>query len=89
MALSITARPIGTRALNVATLAEQLDEARAALHDLAIGKAMTEFRDSNGEVVRYSAANRPALLSYIGQLERSIGDIQPVRTIHFRTSKGI
>lgn len=56
----------------MATLAERLVEAEAAFHDLAIGKAMVEFRDSNGETVRFTAANRAALQSYITDLKRQI-----------------
>jgi hypothetical protein len=56
----------------MATLQERLAEAEAAYHDLAIGKATVEFRDSNGETVRYTAANRAALSAYITDLKRQI-----------------
>jgi len=73
----------------MATLAEQLREAEEALHDLAIGKSVAECRDSNGEMVRYTMASRPALLAHIAHLKRCIADVQPVRSIQFRTSKGV
>lgn len=56
----------------MATLQERLEEAKQALHDLALGKAMVEFRDSNGEVVRYNVANEPRLRRYIQELEAEI-----------------
>ena len=71
------------------TLAEQLAEAETALHHLAIGKSVTECRDSNGEMVRYTLATRAALLSHNAYLKGAIADIQPVRSIQFSTSKGV
>lgn len=59
------------------TLADQLAEAKAAYHDLVIGKAAVEFTDSNGERVRYTAANRQALASYIADLEAKIANQAP------------
>ena len=73
----------------MATLADQLTEAQAALHALAIGKSMALCRDSNGEEVRYTMANRPALLAHIAYLKSLIADIQPVRSVQFSTSKGV
>lgn len=54
------------------TLSQMLDEARDAYHDLQIGKAVALARDSNGEEVRYTQADRSALSSYIDSLERQL-----------------
>lgn len=54
------------------TLAEKLVEAEAAYHDLLTGKSIVELRDSNGETVRYTAANRSSLQSYISSLKAQI-----------------
>lgn len=56
----------------MATLTERLADAEAAYHDLMIGKTLVEFRDSNGETVRYTPANRGALIGYITDLRRQI-----------------
>lgn len=56
----------------MATLSERLADAEAAYHDLMIGKTLVEFRDSNGETVRYTGANRGSLASYITELKRQI-----------------
>lgn len=52
---------------------EMLTEARAALHRLMTGAAVAEFRDQNGETIRYSQANRNALISYVKWLESELG----------------
>lgn len=52
----------------MATLQERLDEAENALHDLLLGKAVVELRDSNGEVVRFTPTNKAALRAYIAEL---------------------
>lgn len=52
---------------------EMLDEARKAYHLLLTGGSVAEFRDQNGEMVRYSAANRWALANYIQWLEGQLG----------------
>lgn len=56
------------------TLQERLEDAENAYHDLVTGKAVVEVVDQNGERVRYSAANRSALLSYIGELKWQINN---------------
>jgi hypothetical protein len=56
----------------MATLQEQLIEAQAAYHDLLIGKAVAEFRDQSGEVVRYTQADRRELNAYIADLKAQI-----------------
>lgn len=54
-----------------------LDNARAAYHQLMTGGQVAEFRDQNGEMVRYSAANRLALAAYIKWLESQLGIAAP------------
>lgn len=69
----------------MATLQERLDEARAALHDLQIGKSVTQVRDSDGSFVSFTAPRINALKAYIAELEAQIagttvyqGPIRPV-----------
>lgn len=50
-----------------------LDEAEAALHALLTGKAVTRFRDQNGETVEYTQANRAQLAAYIERLKTALG----------------
>lgn len=62
----------------------QLEEAEAAYHRLLTGQAAVEFRDSNGEMVRYSATNANRLLGYILSLKRQLGlptGIAPMRVL--------
>lgn len=54
------------------TLKQQLDEAQAAYHALQLGAAVREVRDSNGETIIYTQANRDALRGYILTLEAKI-----------------
>lgn len=56
----------------MATLQERLTEAEAAYHDLQLGKAAVEFRDANGELTRYTAANSARLARYIESLKAQI-----------------
>lgn len=58
---------------NLLTIAEALAEAEAAYHKLLVGQAVVEFRDSNGETVRYQAANVARLAAYIADLKRQLG----------------
>lgn len=51
----------------------QLQEARAAYHALMTGTAVVEFRDQNGETVKYGQANANKLAIYIQELERKLG----------------
>jgi hypothetical protein len=53
----------------MATISERLAQAQAAYDDLLIGKAVAEFRDQNGEIVRYNQANRAALAAHIEKLK--------------------
>lgn len=52
---------------------EMLDDARAAYHRLMTGAAIAEFRDQNGETIKYSATNKGALQAYIARLEAQLG----------------
>ncbi|RWE33897.1 gpW family head-tail joining protein [Mesorhizobium sp.] len=54
------------------TIQETLDEAKAAYHELLTGRAVAEFRDQNGETVRYQAANAFRLAAYIQELENKL-----------------
>lgn len=56
----------------MATTAQLLAEANAALHRLKTGTSVVEFRDANGETVRYRPATSSDLQSYIRQLERQL-----------------
>lgn len=51
----------------------RLEEAETAYHNLALGQGIAEFRDQNGELVRYTPANRHALWSYILRLRAELG----------------
>lgn len=50
-----------------------LDEAEQAKHDLLTGKAVAEFRDQNGETVKYSKADIDKLSQYIETLKTALG----------------
>ncbi len=54
------------------SVTDMLAEARAAYHDLQIGKAVASARDSNGEEIRYTQADRTALAGYIASLEAQL-----------------
>lgn len=56
------------------SLAERLEQAQLAYHQLAMGMSVVEVKDSNGEAVRYQAASMPRLASYIAELQRQLGD---------------
>lgn len=56
----------------MATVAENLATAEAALVALLTGKAVTEFRDSNGEYVKYSQADLASLRAYIAELKAQL-----------------
>ena len=73
----------------MATIAEQLDEARAAYHALQTGRAAVTVRDSNGEEVSYARATIGRLAAYIRDLERQTGAGLPILSVRFNTSKGI
>ncbi len=50
------------------TLNEKITEAKAALHNLMIGKGVVSIT-KDGRSVTYSASNRADLVSYIADLE--------------------
>ncbi len=54
------------------TPAEALVEAEAAWHRLMTGQAVVEFRDQNGETVRYGKATKGDLAIYIQTLKAAI-----------------
>lgn len=56
-------------------LQTRLEEAESAYHSLAIGQGIAEFRDQNGEMIRYTQANRAALWNYILSLRAQLGII--------------
>lgn len=55
-------------ALDKATCETLIAEARAALHQLQMGKVVVEVRNEN-TMTRYSAANKGDLAQYIARLE--------------------
>jgi len=57
----------------MATNAELLADAKAALHKLMTGTAAKVFVDQNGERIEYVAANANRLSAYIAELERLVG----------------
>ena len=73
----------------MATLAEQLAEARIAYHRLMLGEAPLVYVDQSGERVEYNRASASKLAAYIADLERlSAGQSRPA-VITFQTSKGL
>lgn len=56
----------------MATLAQNLVDAEVALHALLTGSRVAEFRDSNGEFVRYTSASLADLRAYITDLKSQI-----------------
>lgn len=50
-----------------------LEEAELAYHKLATGRAAVEFRDSNGETIRYTQANMADLAKYIELIKSKLG----------------
>jgi hypothetical protein len=60
---------------DMATLQElqtRLADAESALHNVLIGRGVSEVRDFNGEMVRYSRVDTAALRAYIKQLQDEI-----------------
>lgn len=57
----------------MAVTQQMLTEAEAAYHGLLTGKAVVEFRDQNGETVKYSQASRLGLAAYIQYLKGQLG----------------
>lgn len=65
----------------MATLQEQLDDARQSYHDLITGKAARVVVDSDGERVEFVAANSQKLYLYIQSLEAQLPTTVPTRTV--------
>lgn len=56
----------------MASLIEQLADARSVLHEWRLGRLAREYTDANGERVAYSAEGLRGLTAYIADLERQI-----------------
>ena len=56
----------------MATILEQLADARSVYHVWRTGKLARSYQDANGEKVEYSAEGLRGLAAYIGDLERQI-----------------
>ena len=54
-------------------LATRLAQAEEAYHALMTGQSVAEFRDQNGELVRYTPANAARLMVYIQTLRQQLG----------------
>ncbi len=54
-------------------LKAQLAEAEAAYHRLMLGQGIAEFRDQNGETVKYTSASASRLRAYILELRSQLG----------------
>lgn len=72
----------------MATVQDQIDEAREAYHALQIGQAVVTFRDANGEELSYNRASIGKLAAYIRELENLLVAKRPILAINFHTSKG-
>lgn len=59
--------------MTTAELEARLAEAESAYHRLLIGTSAVEFRDQNGELVRYTPASASRLAAYIQSLKSQLG----------------
>lgn len=57
----------------MATTQENLDEAKAALHALMVGKKAVEVQKSDGSKVKFDLTNVNQLRAYIVDLEAQLG----------------
>lgn len=57
----------------MAATLQMLQDAQAALHELLTGARVAEFKDQNGETVRYSATRKQDLIDYIAVLKKELG----------------
>jgi len=73
----------------MATLAEQLTQARNQYHLLITGQAARVFVDQNGERVEYAPASAPLLAASVATLEAQIAGQTRPNTVRFATSKGL
>ena len=55
------------------TIEELLAEAETQYHKLLTGRSVVEFRDQNGELMRYTQPNAPRLAAYIQSLKAQLG----------------
>jgi hypothetical protein len=67
----ITTEFVGRMA--IAVTQEMLEQAQSAYHRLMIGDAVVEFRDQNGETVKYARADLNRLSQYIERLKVELG----------------
>ena len=58
----------------------ELTQAETAYHKLMLGQAAVEIRDQNGDMVRYTPANRQQLMVYIQKLRIELGVVVPTAT---------
>lgn len=67
----------------MAVTQQMLTDAQDAYHALMTGSAVAEFRDQNGETVKYSKTSKNDLLAYIqwlkGQLGMAVAPTGPMR----------
>lgn len=56
-------------------LRARLQEAELAYHRLLIGHSAVEFKDQNGELVRYTPASAVRLQAYIRSMKAELGEI--------------
>ncbi len=56
----------------MATLAEQLAEAKSIRHEWIMGRVARIYRDANGEQIEYSQDGLRKITAYIADLERQI-----------------
>ena len=61
------------------TLQQRIDDAKAAYHELLVGRAPKVVVDQNGERVEYTQANRAALAQYIADLEDQLAGTRRTR----------
>lgn len=59
------------------TAAERLAEAKAALHNILLGKGVQRVQDSNGEAVTFTTASVSRLRAYIKELEAEVAGDAP------------
>lgn len=59
--------------MTTAELEARLAAAEDAYHRLMIGTSAVEFRDQNGELVRYTPAQSTKLAAYIMSLKSQLG----------------
>jgi hypothetical protein len=62
--------------LSIQVLIQRLAEAETAYHQLITGDKPVELRDSNGESIRYTMADKGKLKNYIAELKAEIAGDQ-------------